>query len=95
MDKYDIEKFSKAVERRAFEKNLLSHFTEDAGGVEFNKVNTKTFLDKPLPLNIVDNRLFYKDSNGDMHALDTSEGVTRGSVWLSDKLFSPPFDKYF
>ena len=34
MRNYNIEEYSKAVERCAFEKGLLSHFKEDASSIE-------------------------------------------------------------
>ena len=40
-----------------------------------------------MPLSIIDDELCYTDVQGDIHALDTTEGVTAGSLWLSDKLF--------
>ena len=92
MDNFDVERYANAAARRAFEEGLLSHFKDNADCVEMNGKNVKSFLDEPLPLSIIDKKLCYKDSNGNLHALDTSEGVTKGSIWLSSKLVPPSFD---
>lgn len=80
MDNFDVERYANAAARRAFEEGLLSHFKDNADCVEMNGKNVKSFLDEPLPLSIIDKKLCYKDSNGNLHALDTSEGVTKGST---------------
>lgn len=92
MDNFDVERYANAAARRAFEEGLLSHFKDNADCVEMNGKNVKSFLDEPLPLSIIEKKLCYKDSNGNLHALDTSEGVTKGSIWLSSKLVPPSFD---
>lgn len=52
MDSYNVERFAKAAERRAFKEGLLSHFKDDADCIEMNKNNVKTFLDEPVIFSI-------------------------------------------
>ena len=73
---------------------MLTHLSDTKTNIQCDANSSIEFLQKALPLSIIDDELCYTDVQGDIHALDTTEAVTAGSLWLCDKLVLPPYDIY-